>query len=149
MWLPESSRTLSKRAQSSLLGWWMVSAMACPARAIALSRCITPKAEAESRPDVGSSRRRMAGRLTSSTASERRRLWDVSEVSWTCPGHDQLHQRATAPLPPAQSLAEDVADDGVAARLEADEPQRLLLECARLLGAGAVACAMGVVVSSG
>ena len=91
----------------------------------------------------------MAGRLTSSTASERRRLWDVSEVSWTCPGHDQLHQRTTAPLPPAQSLAEDVADDGVAARLEADEPQRLLLECARLLGAGAVACAMGVVVSSG
>ena len=47
---------LSKTDHSSEEGWWMVHMMAWPALAIACSRSITPYAEAESRPEVGSSR---------------------------------------------------------------------------------------------
>ena len=70
-----STMVLSKPANTDAGGWWIVHTTAtfCVA-ATSRRKLIMRTALAESTPDVGSSRNRMLGRLTSASATDRRRL---------------------------------------------------------------------------
>mmetsp|Transcript_12770 Transcript_12770/g.38319 ORF Transcript_12770/g.38319 Transcript_12770/m.38319 type:complete len:354 (+) Transcript_12770:657-1718(+) len=68
---PERRRiTTSKRPKTSEGGWWMVHATVAPAFATFFSSCTTVRAENESRPDVGSSRKTIFGLVMRSTPTE-------------------------------------------------------------------------------
>ena len=70
-----STMVLSKSANTDAGGWWIVHTTAtfCSAATVR-KKLIMRTALAESTPDVGSSRNRMFGRLTSASATDRRRL---------------------------------------------------------------------------
>ena len=61
-----------KRAKVSAEGWWMVQTTVRPASTSAFTEVITSRAMAESRPDVGSSRKMMSGFVMVSVAMESR-----------------------------------------------------------------------------
>eukprot|EP01139_Manchomonas_bermudensis_P017083 Amastigsp_a515857_10.p3 type:complete len:191 gc:universal Amastigsp_a515857_10:341-913(+) len=66
--------TLSKSARTDDDGWWMTATTArCCRTAMSLMLLITLSAEVASRPEVGSSRKRIEGSATSSVAIEVRR----------------------------------------------------------------------------
>ncbi|KAK1268744.1 hypothetical protein QJS04_geneDACA006469 [Acorus gramineus] len=63
----------SMRERIRCEGWWMVRTTVLPARAMSWTLSITPCALVESRPDVGSSRKRRDGPWIMSTPIETRR----------------------------------------------------------------------------
>mmetsp|Transcript_4684 Transcript_4684/g.13774 ORF Transcript_4684/g.13774 Transcript_4684/m.13774 type:complete len:390 (+) Transcript_4684:1715-2884(+) len=65
----------SKLVNTVQRGWWMTAAMVTPCLAKALSEDMSSRAEVESRPDVGSSRKRRAGSAASSMPTLTRFFW--------------------------------------------------------------------------
>eukprot|EP00962_Isochrysis_galbana_P039997 scaffold14458_cov107-Isochrysis_galbana.AAC.2 len=72
---PERMSVSSKPSTTEADGWWIVQTMAMPiVCATVFSKAMILAAAAESRPDVGSSRKMTDGRLASAHASESRRF---------------------------------------------------------------------------
>ena len=98
VWPSHKTMTLSNCSKILAEGWWMVHTMVRPSWASCLSNAIHCEQEAESSPEVGSSKNITGGLLTNSRAMANRFLWpplnmellvvkqsdkpNVSNISW-------------------------------------------------------------------